>query len=437
MSHTMLLKYEYHNQFRQSLEKFLSSDPQLYALSLLKYKHSARWWDDLLTKTPGIYILTGGRQVGKSTSCKLLIAHCLQEKLFKSETIFYLSCDEIYDAAELSQEITQFLDSVTNEAFLLIIDEITFVKNWDRVIKSIADQGRFGKGLCLITGSDTVILKEAAMCFPGRRGNASQTDFHIAPLSFFEYVSLLNSQSCDDQTLAILFNQYLQCGGYLRAINDLALHGQVLAATFQTYEQWIRGDFLKQRKKEMHLLDLLSALLNVGISQISYSSLTQKIGSMSKETCLDYCDLLKRMDVIFDLQAYDQNKKMGFPKKARKIHFFDPFIQRAIQHWLMRERYATSSDIDESALVESVVASHCYRHGNAFYFKGQGEIDVVHIMHDNVTAIEVKWTNQLRSMDLKTLKQFNNAVVLTKLSDTGYSDNIHFMPVYRFLMQQK
>lgn len=54
--------------------------------------------------------------------------------------------------------------------------------------------------------------------------------------------------------------------------------------------------------------------------------------------------------------------------------------------------------------------------------------------HDKVTAIEVKWANQLRSMDLKTLKKFKNAIVLTKTSDSGYSDNIHFMPVYRFLM---
>lgn len=429
----MLLKFEYHNQFRQNLEQFLNSDPQLRPLSLLKYKHSARWWDSLSPKTPGIYILTGGRQVGKSTSCKLFIAHCLQENLFDSEAIFYLSCDEIYDAAELSQEITQFLDSVVNRPFLLIIDEVTFVKNWDRVIKSIADQGRFSHGLCLITGSDTIILKEAAMRFPGRRGNASQTDFHISPLSFSQYVALLNANSSDDETLATLFKQYLQCGGYLRAINDLAQHGQVLTATFQTYEQWIRGDFLKQRKKERYLFDLLSALLNIGISQISYSTLTQKIGSISKETCLDYCDLLKRMEVIFDLQAYDQNKKLGFPKKARKIHFVDPFIQRAIQHWLMRERY-TTSDIDESALVESVVASHCYRHGGAFYFKGQGEIDVISVVHDKVTAIEVKWTNQLRPMDLKTLKQFKHAIVLTKTFDTGHSDNVHFMPVYRFLM---
>lgn len=432
----MLSKFEFHNKFKQDLALFLREDPQLGSLARLKYQHSADWWSRLSLETPGIYILTGGRQVGKSTSCKLLIAHCLQKKIFTPETTLYLPCDEIYDASELSNWITQFLDSVEDKSFLLIVDEITFVKNWDRVIKSIADQGRFSGGICLLTGSDTLILKEAAMSFPGRRGNSSQTDFHISPLSFFEYVNLLEPENKknDNEKLSVLFNQYLQCGGYLRAINDFAEHGYVLPATLQTYEQWIRGDFLKKGKKERYLLDLLHALLSVGVSQISYSALTEKIGSISKETCLDYCDLLQRMDVIFDLQAYDQNKKLGFPKKARKIHFVDPFIRRAIQFWLMREGYSVNM-ADESLVVESVVASHCHRYGRAFYFKGQGEIDVIHVAHEKVTAIEVKWTNQTRQLDLKTLKQFHNAIVVTKTSQSGFSDGIKFLPIYRFLVE--
>ena len=432
----MLSKFEFHNKFKQDLALFLLEDPQLHSLAQLKYQHSADWWSRLSLKTPGIYILTGGRQVGKSTSCKLLIADCLKQKIFEPETVLYLPCDEVYDASELSGFIAQFLDSIEHKSFLLIIDEITFVKDWDRVIKSFADQGRFSRGICLLTGSDTLILKEAAMSFPGRRGNSSQTDFHISPLTFFEYVNLLepDNRKNDNEKLAVLFSQYLQCGGYLRAINDLAEHGHVLSATLQTYEQWIRGDFLRKGKKERYLLDLLHALLSVGVSQISYSALTQKIGSISKETCLDYCDLLKRMDVIFDLQAYDQNKKIGFPKKARKIHFVDPFIRRAIQSWLAREGYSVNMT-EESFVVESVVASHYHRHGRVFYFKGQGEIDVIQVVNENVTAIEVKWANQTRPIDAKTLKQFRNAIVVTKTPQSGLSDGVQFIPVYLFLME--
>lgn len=429
----MLNTYSNHNLFKESPEIFYLSDPHLRALSQMKYQYSPDWWSRLSLDTPGIYILTGGRQIGKSTSCKLLIKYCLEHKIFSTNNILYLPCDEIYDAKELSVTLRFFLDSTANEKFLLIIDEITYVKHWERVIKSLADAGYFTHGLCILTGSDTLILKEAAMSFPGRRGKSAQTDFHLYPLTFEEYVNLRHPESNPDiEILYKLFQEYLICGGYLRAINDLAEYGEVTTATFLTYEQWIRGDFLKRDKKEDYLLSLLHALLTIGISQISFSGLTQKIGLMSKETCIDYLKLLERMDVLFDLEAFDQNKKQGFPRKDRKFHFLDPFIYRTISRWLVNEGYANS--VEESTLVESTVASHCYRFGKTFYFKGtQGEIDVIWLNQQITQAIEVKWANQLRANDLKTLKQFKNCVILGKNPQDGTIENIKFLPVYQFL----
>lgn len=433
----MLSEFSNHNFFKESPETFYQSDPHLRALSQLTYQHSSDWWQFLSTSTPGIYILTGGRQVGKSTSCKLFIKQCLKNKIFTADTILYLPCDEIYDAKELSRILRFFLDSTGNNPFLLIIDEITYVKHWERVIKSLADEGYFTRGLCILTGSDTLILKEAAMSFPGRRGKASQIDFHLYPLTFYEYVKLRHPESePDNEILNHFFQEYLLCGGYLRAINDFAQYGEVTPATFMTYEQWIRGDFLKREKKEDYLLSLLHALLTIGVSPISYSALTQKIGLMSKETCIDYLRLLERMDILFELQAYDQNKKQGFPRKDRKFHFFDPFIQRTVHQWLVREGFLNSMNL-ESTLVEACVASHCYRFGKTFYFKGQGEVDVIWLTGKMVKAIEVKWSLQLRPNDLKTLKQFKNCIILGKTLQVGAIDNIQVMPVYQFLFNLK
>src|SRR3989304_7730775 len=152
----MLDQYINHNRFQESLSTFVKMDPHLRALSKLRYQYTADWWQDLDIAMPGIYILTGGRQVGKSTSCKLLIKHCLQNKMIVSENVFYLPCDEIFDASHLARILRNFLDQALPNQFLLIIDEITFVKNWDRIIKALADEGYFTKGICLLTGSDTL-----------------------------------------------------------------------------------------------------------------------------------------------------------------------------------------------------------------------------------------------------------------------------------------
>lgn len=435
----MLKPYMIHNQFTKGINNFSKLDPHLLALSQLKYQYSADWWKEMKLNIPGIYILTGGRQIGKSTSCKLLLKYCLQKKFFTPENMFYLPCDEIYDAKELSQKIRFFLDQISSRPFLLIIDEITFVKNWDRVIKAIADEGFFKKGLCLLTGSDTLILKEAAMSFPGRRGKASKTDFHLYPLSFFEYVSLRSSKSkINNEKLFSFFKDYLVCGGYLRAINDFAINKKITDSTYFTYEQWIRGDFLKKGKNEENLLQILRGLLTIGVSQISYSSLTQKIGLMSKETCIDYSNLLQRMDVLMNLQAFDQTKKQGFPRKARKFHFLDPFILHTIFKWLKREGYLnTIENIPDSTLIEGCLASHCHRFGKAYYYKGQGEIDVIWLKDNLIQALEVKWSNHLKPNDLKMLRQFKNSIILGKNPNEGAIDHIKSIPAYKFLYSIK
>lgn len=430
----MLARYLVHNRFKQEVALFAEMDPQLVALAALKYQYSPDWWKGLDLGIPGIYILTGGRQIGKSTSCKLLIKHCLENNLYNPLQIFYLPCDEIYDAKELGEILRLFLNETSGEdRFLLIIDEITFVKDWDRVIKALADEGHFTRGFCLLTGSDTIILKEAAMCFPGRRGKAETIDFHLYPLSFNHYVNLRDPNNKPTSLqLKSFFKDYLICGGYLRAINDIAEQGEISKATFLTYEQWIRGDLLKKGKNEMTLMSLLQALITVGVSTVSYSALTQKIGLMSKDTCIDYCHILERMDILIALQAFDQNKKQGFPRKDKKFHFTDPFILQTIMHWLKREGHSNAF-ISESMIVEACVASHCHRMGKTFYFKGQGEIDLIWLYNNKTQAIEVKWAEQIQSTDLKMLKSFGSGLILTKTPIEGNIETIQSRPVYEFL----
>lgn len=429
----MLEQYQSHNRFKQSLLEFESTDPHLYSLSRLTYQYDFNWWEDIDYREPGIYILTGGRQVGKSTSCKLLIKQCLKKKIFNKDNILYLPCDEIFDAKHLSQVIRAFLEGIGNNNFLLIIDEVTYVKDWDRVIKAIADEGHFQKGICLLTGSDSIILKEAAMRFPGRRGKADKTDFHLHPLSFRDYANLVSSKKkLTLDMLDKLFNDYLLCGGYLRAINDLATHGKILDATFATYEQWIRGDFSKRGKSEESLLSILSALLIIGVSPTSYTKIAQKVGSISNDTCIDYCHLLERMDILLTLKAFDQNNKRGFPRKDRKFLLLDPFIYQVIYRWANRVGHLNHLNY-ENIIVEATVASHCNRNNKVFYFKGKGEIDVITLQNNIVSAIEVKWANQLRPNDLTMLKQFKNSIILVKKQISGNIENIQCIPVYQYL----
>jgi predicted AAA+ superfamily ATPase len=435
----MIEEYRFHNQFWNSLSGFSEMDPHLVQLKDLPYVHTLDWWRNLDLNEPGIYILTGGRQIGKSTSTKLLIKHILAERLLSPENLFYLPCDQIDDHHHLARIVRSFLLERVTGKFVLVLDEVTFVSGWDKGVKAMADEGLFRDGVCILTGSDTAILKEAAVRFPGRRGNAAETDFHMHPLTFREYVelvapSLLTSSEDELHTLFDAFGFYLECGGYLRAINELHAFGNVRDATYLTFEQWIRGDFEKRGKKLSYLLETLSVLFETSTTQVTYSKLSSKTGAMSKDTFIDYCGLLERMDVICTLDAFDQNTLRGFPKKAKKILFQDPFIADVVGSWLVRERYADAV-MNESTKVESIVASNFKRFAPVYYIKAQGEVDVVVVVGREFWPIEVKWTSQVRQRDLRQIKRLKNGTILTKQIVHGDIAGVPTNPVPLFLCE--
>ena len=228
----------------------------------LPFVHKPELETEIPVLTPGIYILTGGRQVGKSTLLKLIILRLLKERKVSPKQIYYLPCDTIADYNQLLFEIEQFRSSIDpSKYFVLFIDEICYVKEWDRAIKSLADAGFFYNGSAVITGSDTFILKEAMMKFPGRRGKSLLQDFRLYPLSFYEYVSLrdrklyeptenMRKEFQERLTLPLkeidggylkrlydLFDDYILTGGFMPAPNDYARNKRICPVTYKTYIQ--------------------------------------------------------------------------------------------------------------------------------------------------------------------------------------------------------
>jgi predicted AAA+ superfamily ATPase len=282
-------------------------------------------------------------------------------------------------------------------------------------------------------------LHQASVRFPGRRGQAAIVDFHLHPLTFREYVGLAHPQYLPNphrhvEHLFADFDQYLKCGGFLRAMNDLHKNKAIREATLATFEQWIRGDFIKRGKSEESLLLVLQTFYDVGVSQNTYSGLTERAGAVAKETFMDYCQLLERMDVLFTLEAFDQNKKRGFPKKAFKTHFSDPFIQHLVERWLLRERRIGESTKDEARLVESCVAAQFRHITPTYYIKADGEIDLVLVQGKEFIPVEIKWSRTVRPHDLKQLKKYKRSFILSKSYERGEIQGITSYPLPLFLV---
>ncbi len=136
------------------------------------------------------------------------------------------------------------------------------------------------------------------------------------------------------------------------------------------------------------------------------------------------------MDAVVVQQALREDKLQGAPKKARKVYFADPFIAHAVSAWLRHaERPYTDIVVpllaDPEAvgsLVEACAVSHFKRFVPTYYIKGMGEVDIAYVKNDRFWPLEIKWTRQIRSSDLKQLVKYPNGQVCTR---AGFPASVH------------
>jgi predicted AAA+ superfamily ATPase len=438
-----------HNKHWQSPEIFAEQDPHLYILK----KRSLVYQPDLIYELPyvipGIYTLSGGRQIGKTTLLKQWMKYLVLEKLFKASDIFFMTGEIISDQISLIQLVKQYMEEQESKSQfsspvrILIIDEVNYIKNWDQGIKYLADLGTFENVVVILTGSDTSFIKEARMRFPGRRGKADNVDFHLSPLSFFEFIRLkyTNGITLSSGLLLKEFeSNYLKHGGFLIAINDYEKNQKIELATYRTYSDWVRGDFLKRGKQESYLIEVLRAIIKTYGTQVTWNSLADHTSISHHDTVRLYVELLESMDVLFIQNALREDKLAAAPKTAKKIIFKDTFMYHALREWAL-PNHMQDNNIFPS-LVESCVVSHYQRFYPCYYIKNEGEVDLAYVHEDQFFPVEVKWRKQIRTKDLKQISKYKkNGLILNQTVDDGTLNDIstRFLPthLYNFYIRER
>lgn len=442
-------RFDIHNSHLAGSRTFERTDPHLRTLKQQKYVYHAPLIEELNTEIPGIYTVGGGRQIGKTTMLKQWMLKLINMGV-KPESIAFLSGEPIDDQNSLIQILTDQLNQMPEKALrYILIDEVTYISNWAKGIKYLADSGLFGDAVVVLSGSDAVQLREEAIIYlAGRRGKADIVDFHMYSLSFKEYLMLTKQYPDDDilkqkevssimPLLYAAFDQYLIHGGFLTAINEYAGKGLISNSTLMTYAHWIRGDMLKRGKLEHYLRDVIGAIIKRYTKQISWNALAKDMTIDHPSTVADYVALLSAMDAVFVQSALLEDKLTAAPKKAKKLMFTDPFIYHAMNAWISSSndpfnetiRPAIEDSVCSSDLVEAIVATQYRRYFPTYYIKADGEVDVAYIDEKRFWPVEVKWRNQLRSKDLKQITKYNNATILAKTNEKSDIMGVQAVPL--------
>jgi uncharacterized protein len=105
----------------------------------LKFVYESKLLEEKNFLIPGIYLISGGRQIGKTTFLKQLILKWLKEKTFLPENLYFITGELIDTHHVLRRIITTFHKAEQRQ--VLFIDEVNYIPDWDKTVKFIADAG--------------------------------------------------------------------------------------------------------------------------------------------------------------------------------------------------------------------------------------------------------------------------------------------------------
>jgi len=350
-----------------------------------------RWWPDLLNEIslepPALHLLFGPRQVGKTTLLKLLVKK-LVEGGRDPRTIFYYACDMAADYRELAEvlgEIVKLKRRWGISSALILLDEVTYPREWYRALKFFIDQGHFQNDVVIATGSLSMYAKREVETFPGRRGRGK--DYVMYPLSFRKFAEVYGvPPSLDPQVwrsqLVDALELYLKCGGFPTSVVNCLTSGNVGDAVDVVISS-LSFDLAKLRRSEAYAKRLLKRVLEVAPNPVSLNALAKGAELRSHKIAFSYLSLLEALYVLRQFYYIDPHELSEDYKKPRKIHLLDPLIYQAIAKW-------TGARVPEpSAILEAVVATHFARRYRVGYWKNSYEVDVV--VPELGLGIEVKW----------------------------------------------
>ncbi len=319
-------------------------------------------------------VLTGPRQVGKST----LIKNILKEK----GTYLFINGDDFSVQDQLEQANTAFLKRLINDHKIVFIDEAQRIKNIGVTSKIIIDQ--FSSVQLILSGSSAFDLNnEINEPLTGRKWG-----FNLYPISMEELrqtVGLLETSQ--------LLESRIIYGMYPDVLNFPGREEEVLHNLVESY---LFKDILALgglRKPDV-LQKLVQALaLQIG-NEVSYSELGQLVG-INKETVGNYIDLLEKAYVVFRVNPFARNIRNEI-KTNRKIYFYDTGVRNAlISNFNVLGKRADKGALWENFLIAERIKYLKYHrvYANTYFWRTvqQQEIDWVEERNGVITAYEFKW----------------------------------------------
>lgn len=408
-------------------------------------------------------ILMGPRRVGKT----VMLFHTIDELIkqgISPQKIIYLSVDTpIYNNISLEELLSLAMESlkqsnVTMDGYYVFYDEVQYLKDWEIHLKSLIDSYRNVKFVA--SGSAAAALKMKS----AESGAGRFTDFMLPPLTFNEYIHLLNLNNLivpakmnwngheidsydtiDIDALNKHFVDYINYGGYPEIVLSKKMQENV--------GQYVRHDIVDKVmlrdlpslygiKDIQELNRLFIHIVYRTGEEFTFENLSQDSG-ISKDLIKKYIQYFESAFLIKVVYKVSENAKKFQRVTSFKIYLTNPSLRCALFSPL------SSSDSMFGHMVETAIYAQWIQRGTIEVHyakwtenKRNCEVDMVGMdiaYQKPKWAVEIKWSDRYveQTSELKALLNFigNNqlpSALVTSISKYAYKEmksvGIQFIP---------
>ena len=384
-----------------------------------------------------ILLLTGPRQVGKST---------LFKELFREE-YKYFSLDDPILKEQIVNDPRLFLK---NNPEKLIIDEVQYAPSIFPYLKMKVDENR-EDGMYLMTGSQAfVLMKNVSETLAGRvgilelQGISLREQFDIEFNSPFipndEYIAEREKKITEYTNLWQRIHR-----GYMPELifNDRKKWEFFYSSYVQTYIERDVRDLINISDESKFLKFMISLASRSG-ELLNYGAVANEVG-ISNETVKRWVSVLRTSRIIYLLEPY-YNNHLKRVIKTPKIYFMDVGLLAYLTKWPTPETLANGAkagNIFETFIISEIVKSYL----NAgiinppLYFyrdKDKKEIDLIIEEAEKIYPIEIKMSaspNKEMAKNFSVLKrkidkEIGTGIIICQYDNKVYlSEDILVLPV--------
>jgi len=368
-------------------------------------------------------VISGARQVGKTTLIQQIIYDLINKDGINPDSILYVTFDhpilKIIGADKIIERWKEIKNHTDSEIEYIFFDEIQYTEHWQTWLKHQVD---FNKNRRIVVTGSAIPIDAAGT----ESGVGRWHTITLPTLSFYEFLQIKKVSIPDISNIALFeglfklsshdasrlieiskilvpyFNEYLLKGGFPKI-------GQI--ESIELAQQLLREDIIdKVLKRDMtsifgvrHVFELEKLFLYLcmhdgGIAEVT--SIASILG-LAKQTVLNFIGILECSHLLYKLRPFGNGKEVL--KGRSKLYLADPAISGSV---LLNGKSLLQDRVKLGAAVESAFFKHIFsgisKVTSDFYYwqgKSQHEVDIICRIGESLNAFEVKYSSKYVSKD--------------------------------------